>query len=152
MPARTIAQQERNTMPYAPQTLEIIRLAKEGKAPKAINEMMPHLSVSVISKTLARARAKGDLNIYFNKDGSTKTERRLGSDRDSARNYFCKRGINLGRSIDAVTDLDRETLQWVVRQIGRDGYISLGEFLRDLVIQAYDDRFQRMGGTNGKTA
>lgn len=133
-------------MAYAPQTLEIIRLAKAGNAPKAINKIMPHLSVSVISKTLARARAKGDLNIYFSKDGSTKTERRMGSDRDSVRNFFCKREINLGRSIDAVTSLDADTLRWIVREIGREGYTSLGEFLRDLVIEAYDNRQRAMGG------
>lgn len=139
-------------MGYKPLTLEIIRLANEGHGPKAINEMMPEASVKQIVRAMSRGRAKGDLNIYFNADGTPKTKRRTGTDRDSTRNFFQKRKIKLGRSIEAVENIDDETLRWVVREIGRGGYAGLGEFLRDLVIQAYDDRFQKLGGTNGKAA
>ena len=140
MPALNITQEERKTMAYSPQTLEIIRLAKEGCQPKKINEIMPHLHISTITKAMARARAKGDLNVYFNKDGTTKAKRRNISDKDAVRNYVLKRRINLGRTIDAIENVSPDTLRWVVREIKREGYTNLGEFLRDLVIEAYDNR------------
>lgn len=136
--------------PRTQHTAKVLELVKQGMPPKKIAEFVPEMPPNQIRKVVSRARKDGDIDFYFRADGGRKVFPREGADEDVARNYFAKRSIKLGHVIQSVKCLDRQTLHWVQKTVKEEGYESIGEFLRDLVIQAYDDRFQKRGGPNGK--
>ena len=136
--------------PRTPQTAKVLELVKQGMPPKKIAEFVPGMPPNQIRKVVSRARKDGDIDFYFRADGGRKVFPREGSDEEVARNYFAKRSVKLGHVIQSVKCLDRPTMHWLQQTVKEEGYESIGDFLRDLVIQAYDDRFQKRGGHNGK--
>lgn len=131
--------------PKTPQTAKVLELVKQGMPPKKIAEFVPGMPPNQIRKVISRARKAGEIDFYFRADGGRKVFPRAGSDEEVARNYFAKRSVKLGRVIQSVKCLDRPTMHWVQETVKEEGYESIGDFLRDLVIQAYDDRFQKRG-------
>lgn len=132
--------------PRTPHTMKVLELVKQGMPPKKIAEFVPEMPPNQIRKIVSRARKDGDIDFYFRADGGRKVFPREGADEEVARNYFAKRKTKLGHVIQSVKCLDRPTMHWVQQTVKEEGYESIGEFLRDLVIQAYDDRFQKRGG------
>lgn len=130
-------------------TKKALEMVKQRIPPKAISEATG-IPRDQVRNLVTRARARGVIDFYFNADGTTRLCRRNGTEEASVRNFFQKRKVSMGYVVGAVRHLDRDTLKWLCEQVMEDGHEDLASLLRDLVIQAYDDRFQKRGGPNGK--
>jgi hypothetical protein len=125
-------------------TTKALELLKQRIPPKAISGATG-IPRDQVRNLVTRARAIGVIDFYFNADGSTRPCRRKGTEEAAVRNFFQKRRVPLGYVVGALRHLDRDTLAWLCRSVKEDGHEDMASLLRDLVIQAYDDRFQKRG-------
>jgi len=123
-------------------TTKALEMVKQRIPPKAISEATG-IPRDQVRNLVTRARARGVIDFYFNADGSTRQGRRVGTEERAVRSFFERRKVSMGYVVGAVRHLERDTLDWLCAQVKEDGHKDVASLLRDLVIQAYDDRFQK---------
>ena len=107
---------------------EIAVLHRAGNTPYEIAQMIgrSHAFVSMAQK---RARMMGILPPKTKPKAET---------REQVRDLVCNSGLKQGRVSKVLGDLSEKEQEWAIREVQRDGYETIAEWLTDVVREKYD--------------